>query len=170
MAVKTGMTEEEYLRTSFPGVDQEFRDGELVERAMPDTGHSTAQVNFIYFFEALRRQAGLPFYSRPELRHRLRAGRYLIPDVAVYWPERPAAKVPDAPPLIAIEILSPDDRMGDALSKLREYVDWGVPQVWFIDPDARQLAIFDRTGSLRRVPHFGVPHTERRLTASDLFD
>lgn len=96
---------------------------------------------------------GLPFYSRPELRHRLRAGRYLIPDMAVYWPAPPEAKVPDTPPLIAIEILSPDDRMGDALSKLREYVDWGVPHVWFIDPDARQLAIFDRTGSLRRVPH-----------------
>jgi Uma2 family endonuclease len=51
---------------------------------------------------------------------KLREGRYLIPDFAVFWRTKPPL-VPDAPPLIAIEILSPDDRLTAVREKLEEY-------------------------------------------------
>lgn len=35
MASKASLSEEEYLRTSYSGVDREFRDGDLVERSVP---------------------------------------------------------------------------------------------------------------------------------------
>ena len=169
MAVKTSVTEAEYLRTSFPGVDQEYRDGELVERAMPDNSHSEVQGSGCTFFNNLRKLHSLPFHARPELRHRVRRGRYLIPDLAVYWPTGPSEPVPSAPPLIVMEILSTDDRMSEVLGKLDEYLDWGVPHVWLVDPRKRQLSVYDR-GGLRHVPEFPVPEAGRPLTIADLFD
>lgn len=35
MGAKTAIPAEEYLHTSFPDLDCEYRDGELVERPMP---------------------------------------------------------------------------------------------------------------------------------------
>jgi Uma2 family endonuclease len=37
--------------------------------------------------------------------------------------------VPDTPPLIVVEILSPDDRLTEVREKLEEYRAWGVPHV-----------------------------------------
>lgn len=169
MAVKTSLSEEEYLRASFEGVDQEYEDGELVERAMSDDPHSQVQGNSGYFFTDLRKSEKLPFFARPELRHRVREGRYLIPDLSVHWPTPPTQAVPATPPLIVIEVLSPDDRMSRVIEKLQEYVAWGVPHVWFVDPYKRELAVFDR-GGLHFVKEFVVPETSRRLTVADLFD
>jgi len=169
MAVKSTLSEEEYLRTSFPGVDQEYDDGELVERALPDHPHSKVQNNACVFFSLLRKVDKLPFHSRPELRHRVRPGRFLIPDVAVFWPEEPNEAVPSKPPLIVIEILSPDDTMSRVLDKLREYLAWGVPHIWFVDPYRRELAVYDRAG-LHYVTEFAVPEANRALTVADLFD
>ena len=49
MGTKAAISEEEYLHTSFPGVDCEYRDGELVERALPEYIHGRAQLE-LYFF------------------------------------------------------------------------------------------------------------------------
>ncbi len=54
----------------------------------------------------------------------VRRGRYPIPDVAVFCPVDPAG-VPETPPLVAIEILSPDDRMSDVREKARRISDPG---------------------------------------------
>ena len=35
MGVQTAISLEEYLHTSYHGLDREFRDGEVVERTMP---------------------------------------------------------------------------------------------------------------------------------------
>jgi hypothetical protein len=44
----------------------------------------------------------------------------------VFHPREPGL-VPDTPPLIAIEILSPDDLLTEVREKLEEYRAWGVP-------------------------------------------
>jgi Uma2 family endonuclease len=163
------VTEEQYLHTSFPGVDPEYRDGQVIARGTPDTPHSEAQGNAGSYFVSLRKNAGLPFHGRLSLRHRVRAGRYLIPDVSVHWPERPSELIPSNPPLIVIEILSPDDRMSVVLAKLEEYLNWGVPHVWFVDPHTRVLSVYDRTG-LHTVSQFEIPEANRPLTLADLFD
>src|SRR5580698_5761458 len=99
MGTKTAISVEEYLHTSFPGVDPEYRDGEIVERTLPDYLHGETQLLLGSFFMALRKRLSL--FSCSETRMKLREGRYLIPDVAVFWPSRPDS-VPDSPPLIAI--------------------------------------------------------------------
>jgi Uma2 family endonuclease len=67
------------------------------------------------------------------------------PDAAVVLrdrlPEPPDSFVPLAPDL-AVEVLSPSDRMADALAKIAMYLDAGVRLVWLIDPASRTVTIF----------------------------
>jgi len=41
------------------------------------------------------------------------------------------------PPLLIIEILSPDDSYWDTQERARDYSEMGVGTVWIIDPKAR---------------------------------
>lgn len=98
---------------------------------------------------------------------KLRDGLYLIPDVAVFWPSLPAL-VPDSPPLVAIEVLSTDDRLTAVRNKLQEYCAWGVGHVWLVDPHSRRLYTCD-TG-LTEVNSFYIPELDLRVEPKDLFD
>ncbi len=66
MSTKAALSEAEYLRTSFPGLDREFLDGEVIERTVPDLSHSWAQGAFVAMFWKLPKPHGL--YGMPELR------------------------------------------------------------------------------------------------------
>jgi Uma2 family endonuclease len=164
MPIKAALSEEEYLRTSFPGVDQEYRDGELVERSVPDLFHGRTQGDFYVYF---RKHEQLKLFASIETRLRMRPGRYVIPDVVVFWPELPTARVPETLPLIVIEILSPDDRLSKVRDKLQEYADWGVAHIWLVDSDRRVLYLF-RDG-LHEVKSFTVPEVELEVTVADIF-
>lgn len=87
MAAKSALTVEQYLHTSFRGLDMD-RDGELVERSLPTFSHSRTQFLLLMFFGALAKALGL--WPSPELRMKLRSGLYLIPDVAVFHGGKPA--------------------------------------------------------------------------------
>ena len=67
------------------------------------------------------------------------------PDAAVVRRDRlaepPDSFVPLAPDL-AVEVLSPSDRMADALAKIAMYLDAGVRLVWLIDPASQTVTIF----------------------------
>ena len=99
MGVVAGMPVDEYLRSSFDGIDREYRDGALLERSMPDYLHGKTQALLIAFFMALRKRLSL--FPCAETRMMVRAGRFLIPDVAVFHQREPGL-VPNSPPLIAI--------------------------------------------------------------------
>jgi len=166
MGVKTLITAEEYLRTSFDNPDKEFRDGELEDRALPDLLHSNLQAFFIGFFLALRRTKKL--FPKPELRVKLREGLYYIPDVAVFHGNDPVELVPSHPPLIAIEILSPDDSMTAVRGKLEDYRNWGVQHVWLIDPHSQRLYTCD--GGLREVAELTIPELSITVPNAELFE
>jgi Uma2 family endonuclease len=166
MGAKPAIPVEQYLLTSFLDLDREFRDGEVVERSMRDYLHSRAQALLIVFFEALRRR--LSVYACPELRLKLREGLYLIPDVAVFWPAPPREGVPATPPLIAIEVLSPDDRLSAVRERLEEYRAWGVRHVWLVDPHARRMYSCD--AGLTEAAALRVPELEVELTPESVFE
>lgn len=156
---------EEYLHTSFPDLDREYLDGELVERSMPDFPHGQAQGSLFALFFALRKDLSL--YPCVETRMRLRAGLYRIPDVAVFWQSPPSA-IPDSPPLIAIEVLSTDDRLSAVREKLQEYRAWGVGHVWLVDPHSRRLYTCD-TG-LTEVNSLTVPELNIEIGPDQIFE
>jgi Uma2 family endonuclease len=76
--------------------------------------------------------------------------------------------VPTSPPLIAIEILSPDDRMAETLDKLREYRRWGVPHVWLVDPEAQVLYSFAED-ALKASSRLDIPELSTELAPEHVF-
>ena len=77
---------EEYLRASFPDLDCEYVDGEIVERSVPNYSHGKVQSNFSAFFVTLRKK-NLPLFPGVETRLRVSPTRVCIPDVCVFSPE-----------------------------------------------------------------------------------
>lgn len=88
-----------------------------------------------------------------EARCRLRQDPELIVglDVAFFQgPEHVAAaysgRMFDGPPAFAIEVLSGSDTHEDVVDKVRVYFECGVPQVWVVDPDLRNVTIHRPSG------------------------
>jgi len=166
MGTKAALPVEEYLRASYPDLDKEYRDGVLVERSLPDYLHSKTQGLLILLLGALRKT--FPVFVCPELRVRVRPGLFRIPDVSVFYPNEPQERVPASPPFVAIEILSPDDRMAEVRNKLAEYRAWGVTHVWLVDPHAKRLYACD--ARLVEVATLRIPELGVEVTAADIFD
>ncbi len=164
MSSRTVLSVEDYLHTSFSDLDKEYRDGELVERSLPDYFHGKTQALLIGLFIAL--QSKFKVFPCVETRVRIRTGLYLIPDVAVFYPEEPA-RIPESPPLIAIEVLSQDDRLSAVRAKLQEYRDWGVPHVWLVDPELKRLYTCD--AGLVEVDRFTVPELDIEILPAQIF-
>jgi Uma2 family endonuclease len=108
MGTKSALSADQYLRTSYPDLDREFRDGEVVERSLPTYLHGKTKFRLLVFFGVLPK--ALLLHACAETRMKIRETLYLIPDVAVFHPDEPA-EVPDSPPLVAIEVRSENDRI-----------------------------------------------------------
>ncbi len=164
MATGTLISEDEYLRSSYEGPEPEYRDGELIDRGMPTYLHGMIQMVLGALFLPYRKSHDL--WPASEARHRVRPGLVRIPDVAVQQ-GKPAMSHPDHPPYVAIEVLSPDDRMGDVTAKLREYRDFGVAHSWVVDPVAQALYVFDSDGLHQvrslQIPEFGINFTPEQI-------
>jgi Uma2 family endonuclease len=170
MGAKAGVSVEEYLHTSFPDLDREYRDGKLLERSLPDYLHGKTQLLLAAFFAALRKR--LAIFPCTETRMKIRTGRYAIPDLAVFWPEEPS-RVPETPPLVVIEILSLDDRLAEVRDKLEEYKAWGVAHVWqahvwLVDPHSRRLYACE--SGLIEMQRLKISELGVELTGADIFE
>jgi Uma2 family endonuclease len=122
---------EEYLNTSY-SPDREYRDGALIERNGGDKAHARLQVALGSYLHRRRKEWNVHVYIA--LRVKVRAGWYSIPDVCVYSEPDFEERYPSRPPLLWIEILTPDDRILNVWEKTRELLGNGVPYVWIINP------------------------------------
>ena len=128
MSVAALIPVEQYLNTSY-SPDCEYVDGVLVERSAGASPHSQVQSNIVF---ALRsRYRNLRVW--PEQRVQVSDSRFRIPDICV-TDGHPRTRIFDTPPLIAIEILSRDDSLPLLQRKIDEYLGFGIPNVWVIDP------------------------------------
>jgi Uma2 family endonuclease len=143
-AQTTLISVEEYLNTSFPNSDCEYVDGVVVERNLGERDHSRLQRKLIGFFVALENKLGT--FGFPEQRVQVKQTRFRVPDVCVYL-EEPNEQIFTTPPFLVIEILSRDDRASDLQEKIDDYLEFGVPYVWTIDPRRRLCSIHTADGS-----------------------
>ncbi len=132
---------------------------------MGDPQHSQLQSNLIF---ALRKK-----YTRikvfPELRSRVTASRFRLPDVCVTF-EMPRGKVLEEAPFIAIEIISECDSMSRVIEKLQEYAAAGTPHIWVFDPRLKQMFTF-RENTLQEVMGGTISTDDPRLelTRAEVF-
>lgn len=143
MATKVLMDVEEYLRTSFEGADCEYVDGEIMERNMGEWRHGELQGILIFLLLQMAPNLGLKVI--PEIRIRINPRRYRIPDIGVWRASQVGQEsIPTVPPFLAIEILSPDDRMVRMQPKIAEYLAFGVEWVWLIDPREKMAICYSQ--------------------------
>lgn len=142
MSTKVLMSVEEYLRTSFDGADCEYVDGEIVERNMGELPHADVQGTLFRLLWQFRTRLGVRV--APEVRIRVNPRRYRIPDISVWRDDNTGGNVPTVPPFLAVEILSPDDRVVRMLPKIQEYLALGVEYVWLIDPYEKSAISYSR--------------------------
>jgi len=140
------VSEELYLRTSYEP-DRENADGVLIERNAGERDHSWLQAALAAYFFRRRKVWNIEVFT--EQRHLTRPDRYMIPDVCVIRSPRPAEKVFDKPPLVWIEILSPEDRPIRVNEKIRELLEFGAGSIWIIDPETLEAEIHTLTRRIR---------------------
>ena len=131
---ETFVTVREYLRTSY-SPDCEYVDGRIVERYGFEKGHSILQRELAQLFRLNREAWSVEVFL--SLRVRVSSTRIRVPDVLVVRAGVRFEHVLDSPPLITIEILSPDDRWSDLQEKIDEYLAFGVEHIWVFDPQRR---------------------------------
>jgi Uma2 family endonuclease len=104
-----------------------------------------------------------------EQRVQISPSRYRLPDICVTLGE-PEGQIFNTPPFLCIEILSPEDHMGRMLAKVADYLNFGVPYVWVIDPRRRKGTLYTSTDSSS--PEDGILRTQNpdiALPLADLF-
>jgi len=147
MATLSTVPVEEYLSTSYEP-DREYVDGQLVERHVGEYFHSRLQ--FLIALVLGSRERERRFRAFTEQRVRVSdEPRYRIPDISVKALPHEITPILSRPDL-AIEIVSPDDEVGEMLTKIGDYLAAGIPYIWVVDPYKRTLVEADRSG-IRKV-------------------
>jgi Uma2 family endonuclease len=135
---------EEYLNTSYHP-DCDYVDGRVVERNLGELDHSGLQGEIVFYFRLRRKQWGVHVF--PEQLVQVSPTRFRIPDVCVLVGAYPTEQIFRKPPFLAIEILSKKDRKRDILERVEDYLRFGVPCVWVIDPRSKEGWIHTTAGS-----------------------
>jgi Uma2 family endonuclease len=167
MSTKVLMGVDEYLRTSFDGPDCEYLDGEVVERNMGEMPHADVQYTLGRLLWPFRLRLGIRIL--PEIRIQISPTRYRVADLAVWRDDNIGDRIPTVPPFLAIEILSPEDRMVRVHPKTAEYFSIGVEWIWLIDPIEKSAICYSQrnpTGTLSEVLWTENPAIEIPLAAA----
>jgi Uma2 family endonuclease len=159
---------EEYLSTGYEP-DCEYDHGVIVERNLGEFEHSFLQIILGTIFTNNMDKWGV--FGLTEQRVQITPHKFLIPDVCVLRIGSPAEDILTRPPLIAIEILSPEDTIRRAANKTAEYLQFGIEYVWVIDPNAR-VAFRGTPAGLERVPggELFIPETPILVRIAELFE
>jgi Uma2 family endonuclease len=165
MTTATHVPLEEYLTTSYEP-DCDYLDGELEERNVGEYDHNVIQRAIDNWFHSHRKEWSVRSVS--EQRTRLTPTRYRIPDVSVFRRDTPIEQVFTKPQLIAIEVLSPEDRHSRMQLRIEDYIQFQVSNIWVVDPITREG--FDcSTGSWVKRERFEVADTPIYLSLNELF-
>lgn len=143
------------MQTSY-SPDCEYVDGIILERNVGKGKHSYTQTWIAIRLNEVLRGRGLS--ALVEQRVRVAPTRVRIPDICVIEQRE---EVPTVPPLLCIEVLSPDDRWSQVNASINDYQTMGVPCVWVVDPYSGRAWIFDQENPPREVQ-------DGRLTAQGL--
>ena len=65
---------------------------------------------------------------------------YLSPELTAATPEK--TFLIDGPPVLAVEILSPSDRVDDVAEKMEGYLQAGVKLAWRVEPVHKIVTVF----------------------------
>lgn len=174
------MTVEELEQTPLEG-RYELIDGELIEMAPSGDRASSTAVTVIVHLSTHVVPRGLGRVYGADAGFVLFADRPLVraPDAAFVRVERLPAesdrdRFPRLAPDLAVEVVSPTDRMTDVVAKVMMYQEAGVRLVWVIDPRERWVMVYEGDRPIRLLREGeeldgGEVLPEFRVAVGDLF-
>ena len=143
-------------------------DGALEERNAGESDHSWIQLRIGSFF--LNRFLETGIVAIPEWRFQVKPTRFRVPDLIVVR-GRPNERILTQPPLLCIEILSPEDTISRMNVRIQDYLDFGVPAVWLVDPQEGRVWICRRDGMQEATGNsIRVDGTEIEVPMTEIFD
>jgi Uma2 family endonuclease len=166
MAAGTQISIEEYLHTVYRP-DCDYVDGVVEERNLGERDHSWIQGNLVTFFRSQFRKTGIT--ALPEWRFQTKPTRFRIPEVVVTR-GKPDEQILTRPPLLCIEILSSEDRVSRTNLRIQEYLDFGVPVVWLVDPAERRVWVYRKNGMEEATESVSLDGTDITVPFSEIFD
>ena len=111
MDATTLISVEEYLSSGYDP-DMDYVDGELEDRNVGEKDHAKLQLRMARLLDNLG-----GWFVTIETRIKVSSTRFRVPDVCVYEQE-PDEQVFKVPPLLIVEVLSPEDRMSRMQRKI----------------------------------------------------
>ena len=156
MPAGTLISVSEYLSTSYDP-DCDYVDGVVLERNLGEKDHSKLQKKLMLYLGNREDQWGIHVF--PEQRVQVSHTRFRVPDICVVAGAEPNEQIFTRPPVLCIEILSPEDAMTRMQERIDDYLTFGVPHVWVLDPRTKRA--YDYTPAGMREAKDGVLRTER---------
>ena len=150
----TPMTAEDLARLSIPGKSFELVRGQLVVREPPGSWHGMVQATLTRIVADFVHRHALGLMFGQDTGFRIRSDpdtvrgadlAFVASDRVALIPRRGYATL--SPDLVA-EILSPDDRPGEVLAKVADWLDTGTRLVWVIDPERGEARVHRGDGTI----------------------
>jgi len=110
---------------------------------MGEIDHSDLQSNLLFYFKS--HYPG--FWAGVEVRVQVKARRFRVPDVCLIAGGKPKGRIVTEPPVLVVEVLSPDDRLSEMQARIDDHLAFGVKYVWIVDPATRRGFIYTAEGS-----------------------
>jgi len=151
------MTADELLRVRLPGKRVELVQGRLLVREPPGLRHGRIAAELAYLLAHHVRASDLGRVYAAETGFKLthEPDTVRAPDVAFISRDRLPEPEPEgyaelAPDLV-VEVLSPDDRPGEVLAKVADWLNAGSRLVWVVDPKRQFVRVYGQDGSESRL-------------------
>jgi Uma2 family endonuclease len=126
----------------------ELERGKVVEVSRPGERHGTVCINVGWVLSGYIRRRG--------------QGRACSNDTGIIWEHNPDTvrgpdliffaesrrfdelnpKYPEDTPQLAVEVVSPNDRPSQVTRRAAQFLRWGVPLVWVIDPEDHTVTVY----------------------------
>lgn len=166
MAAGTQISVEEYRNTVYRP-DCDYVEGVIEERTLGEFDRSWIQGWLVTFFLSRYRETGIA--ALPEWRFQTKPARFRVPDVIVTR-GKPASRILTTAPLLCIEILSPEDKVNRIQARVQEYLDFGVPVVWVVDPLEKTVWVHRKSGVERATGSVKLDGTNVEVPFAEIFD
>jgi Uma2 family endonuclease len=156
----------EYLRTSYRP-DREYIDGIIEERNLGEYDHANLQAALVVWFRTRQREWNIR--AVPELRVQVSPTRFRVPDVTVIDRAQPVEQILTHPPLVVVEVLSPEDTWRRMEERIADYLRFGIPNVWVLEPQSRRAWAITPEGRQESTDTLGVTGSPITVALDELF-
>jgi|SRR5690606_4995191 len=157
------LTVEDLERMPDDGRRYELADGRLDVSPAPSSLHSVVEGRLIYHLTASAPRGRYTIAPNAGINFNADRTHHRIPDVSVFRREDYEKPSFPRPPVLAIEVLSPESTFRDNHTKRREYAEFGIESYWIVNPSE------DKPGIIAFRLHQGIYREVAQVNGEDVF-